>query len=336
MAEQLDVYRDWLGVKDTERPLNHYQLLRVAKFEDDAEKIRTNYRKLNAHVRKYASGQYAAQSQQVLNELAKAMLCLTDVQRKREYDATLGREVGEEGRRRTFEEILLANKLLDPDQLKKARNYATAVNVEIRDAVLQQKLAPPEAVMLAYAEALGLPYVELEDIGIDEQIVPHIPPSTARQHSCVPVMADEGQLLMASPNPLVPDVEEDLRLRLGMPVRTVLCTPASINAAITRHYPRDMPEPAPISAKSAPAKQKEKKAAASAEPLTPEEVQKRAINFSVIAFNICVVVVMLLRWLFAGGKALGYGTLFSTFIIGAVIGVLVAAATFVAVKKRAI
>src|SRR3990172_6725775 len=241
MAEPLDVYRDWLGIADAARPLNDYQLLRKKKLEDNVEKIRAHYRKLSTQVRKYATGKYAAESQKLLNELAKAMLCLTDLQRKREYDASLGREATGEGKRRTFEEVLLANKLIDQEQLKKARNYATAVNVEIRDAVLQQKLAAPEAVMLAYAESAGLPYVELEDVGIDEQLVPQIPPSTARQHSCVPVMIDQGQLLMASPNPLVPDVEENLRLRLGMPVRTVLCTPASVNQAIAKHYPRDMP-----------------------------------------------------------------------------------------------
>ena len=82
MPKELDVYRDWLGVTDAERPLNYYQLLRLKKFEDDIEKIRSNYRKLNAQVRKYASGQYGNQSQQLLNELAKAMLCLTDAKRK--------------------------------------------------------------------------------------------------------------------------------------------------------------------------------------------------------------------------------------------------------------
>lgn len=336
MAEQLDVYRDWLGITDADRPLDNYQLLRLPKFEDSTQKIRAHYRKLNTHVRKYATGKYAAQSQKLLNELAKAMLCLTDTQRKREYDASLGREAAADRGRRTFEEILLANKLVDQDQLKKARNYATAVNVEIRDAVLQQKLAAPEDVMLAYAESEGLPYVELEDVGVDEQLVPRIPPSTARQHSCVPVMADEGQLLMASPNPLVPDVEEDLRLRFGMPVRTLLCTPASVNQAIAKHYPRDMPEPAPLSAKAAPQKQKkaEKKAAPSAaEPLSAEEQQRRARNFAIIAFNIVVLLTMVFRILTAGGVVMELSTLFVSAAIGVVLGAVVAALTFAAVLK---
>ena len=45
----LDVYKDWLGIPDGPRPPGHYELLRVVQFEDDAEKIRSHYRKLNAH-----------------------------------------------------------------------------------------------------------------------------------------------------------------------------------------------------------------------------------------------------------------------------------------------
>ena len=34
MTKELNVYRDWLGIKETARPLNHYQLLRLKPFED--------------------------------------------------------------------------------------------------------------------------------------------------------------------------------------------------------------------------------------------------------------------------------------------------------------
>ena len=211
--------------------------MRVKKFEDNATKIRSHYRKMNTHVRKYGAGEYGRQSQKLLNELAKAMLCLTDAKRKREYDASLGRTDFGSGKVRSFEEILLGNKLIDSEQLKKARNYANAVGLEVRDAVLQQKLAEPEEVMMAYAESQGLPFIDLEDVQIDERLVPQIAPDTARSHSCIPFMIDGERLLMLSPNPILPDVEEELRLRFNKPVRTVLCTPKSINARIEKYYP---------------------------------------------------------------------------------------------------
>lgn len=236
---QLDVYREWLQITDTDRPLNHYQLLRLSKFEDDIAKIRKNYRTMNAHVRKYSSGAYAKQSQELLNELAKAMLCLTDARRKREYDITLGREKAASDKRQTFEELLLSRGVLDSAKLKKARDYANAIGVEVRDAVVQQKLATQDVVMELFAESIGLPYLDLSQVTVDMALITKVPAVVARQHSCVPVMLDQGQLLMASPNPLPPDVEDNLRLRVGASVRTVLCTAGSVNDLINKYFTKD-------------------------------------------------------------------------------------------------
>jgi hypothetical protein len=325
MPGQLDVYRDWLGITEAARPLGYYQLLRLKQFTDDTQKIRTHYRKMNSHVRKFATGDYAAESQELLNELARAMLCLTDVGRKREYDASLGRKDAAEGRQRTLEEILLAVKTIDRDQLDKARSYADAVGLEVRDALVQQKMATADVVMLAYAESLGLPYVELEDVGVDEELVPRLPPTLARQHSCVPVMTDEGQLLMASPNPLIPDVEEELRLRFSMPVRSVLCTPASINAMVAKYYPRDAAGPVP--AATAPKKKAAAKEAPQeeAEPLSRDEHFKRHRLFAVIAFNVTVILCML-GLVVLRGTMLALG--FWDFAIVVFLALVAAAATF--------
>ena len=308
MAKELDVYRDWLGIAAAARPLDNYQILRLARFEDDTAKIRGHYQKMNEHVRKFALGEHAARSQSLLNELAKSMLCLTDQQRKREYDASLGRKADGDIRRRTFEEILLSNKVLDQAQLEKARGYAKAVGLDVRDAVLQQKLATADVVMLAYAEAIGLPYVELADIGVAEDLVPIVPPPTARQHSCIPVMADESQVLLASPNPLIPDVEEDLRLRFGKVVRTVLCTPASINELVAKYYPRDAVAAAPVAAKA-----KKDTATADAPKGKSKTPKKEAAPISIndklkvggLSFNITVMLYIFFRLATAGMSKLG-------------------------------
>jgi hypothetical protein len=240
MSEELDVYRDWLRIESPERPLDYYQLLRLGKFEDDQERIRRHYRKLNSHVRKYSSGAYANQSQQLLNELARAMLCLTDLERKAEYDESLGREKVGEGPALTLEQILLRSGAIDQARLAKARQYAEATGLLLRDALVQQKMATPEIIMQAFSESIGLPFLDLGDITIDEELFPMVSAVLARTHSVAPVMIDSGQLLLASPNPLDLQLEEDLKLRLGMPIRMVLCTPADINRVINEHYPREL------------------------------------------------------------------------------------------------
>jgi hypothetical protein len=237
MAKQIDVYRQWLGITDSSPPLTHYQLLKLAPFEDDPEKVRASYRKLNAHVRKFSAGEFGPQSQALLNELAKAMLCLTDADRKAEYDAVLGRTTARGGRARTMEQILLAQRAITPEQLAKARDFSKAVGMEVRDAILQQRSAAPEVVMQAYAESVGRPYLDLADLELDAKLVDQLPAALARQHACVPVMADEDRVLVASPLPMNPDVEDDLRLRFGRPAWSVFCTKASLDAAMAKYYP---------------------------------------------------------------------------------------------------
>lgn len=242
MAKSLDVYRDWLGIEETARPLDYYQLLRLKQFDDDVERIRRHYRKMTAHSRKYASGDFAVESQRLLNELARAMLCLTDAARKAEYDAAQGRRQAGPGERQSMEQILLRSGIVDQAQLDEARDYAAATGFPLRDALLQRKLAKPEDVVQAYAESLGLPYLDLGDVSIDTELVSKISAVAARQHSLVPVMVDNEQLLVASPNPLVLDVEEDLKMRIGMPLRMVLCTPTDVNRLIGEYYPREAAE----------------------------------------------------------------------------------------------
>ncbi len=250
------------------------------------------------------------------------MLCLTDARRKGDYDASLGRMDTSDGKRRTFEQILLATKVVDQAALDKARNFAKAINVEVRDALVQQRLAKYDAVLPAYAEAVGLPYLDLRDIPLNKTLISQVPPQIARQHSCVPVMVDDKQLLMASPNPLDPNVEEELRLRFNMPVRIVLCSPANIDEVLAKYVPRDGSAPAPpppaeaeptATAAAAPA-------AAAPAPAAPatEDAKKQQRDQAAIAFVIT-------SWVSMGalkfGLGFGWGTAtLITAVVAAAVG----------------
>lgn len=238
--QQLDVYRDWLQIKETNRPLNHYQLLRLKPFDDDTARIRDHFRKMTAHVRKKGDEtSESARAAELVQELTRAMLTLCDTRRKADYDQRLGRKEAADVRTQSFEAAIVARKLVEPEQLERARKFAGVVGVEIRDAVIQQKMAAPDAVMQVYAESLGLPFVEPADIEIDAALLPVVPAVLARQHSLAPLVEDDGQVIVASPNPLTPELEEQLRLRFNKPIRAAICTPAAINTLINKHYPRE-------------------------------------------------------------------------------------------------
>jgi hypothetical protein len=339
----IDVYKDWLKIEAKNRPLNFYQLLRLKLFEDNADQIRKNYRLLNAHVRKFASGDYVEESQKLLNELAKAMLCLTDTARKLEYDISLGRKVDTVKVRRSLEEILVANEIVPPERMKQVKSYADAIGIDLQEAVLQQKLGTQETVMLAYAESIGLPFVSIDEIGVDEEVAAQINPNTARHHSFVPLMIDRGQLLLASPKPVNPDVEEELRMIFEIPVRSTICTVAGVNLAIAKYYPRDAVQfvrkkdgtkTAPTQ-KTTPQKTTAQKATREREePTAPmsEEDKKKRFQTAFIVFNFTVMAVCAILVTTNVPPLARHATL--QFIVDGSIGVLVGLITgFIAWNK---
>ncbi len=235
----IDVYKDWLGIPEGDRPPDNYALLRLVQFEDEADRIRANYKKLNAHVRKYATGKYATESQDLLNELAKAMLCLTDPERKRDYDESLGREFEEDVDplgRKPMEKSLVEKKLVTRDQAREATAYAEARGLTMRDAVVQMELVDQETAAQAYAVELGLPYVDLEDMLPEDATLDAVPRHVVKRNSVLPLFEDGGVLLLACVDLPTHELEEELRLRFGCPVRPVLATPRAIQQAIAKYY----------------------------------------------------------------------------------------------------
>ena len=94
MAHQLfDPYHRWLGIPPNEQPANHYRLLGVSLWESDLEVIRDAVAQRMAHVRTYQLGKHLALSQRILNELGVAKACLSDPQKKAEYDTQLRRRL---------------------------------------------------------------------------------------------------------------------------------------------------------------------------------------------------------------------------------------------------
>lgn len=296
---EIDVYKEWLGIPESERPPTLYALLRLVQFEDNEDKIRKHYKKLNEHVRKYASGQYSVRSQELLNELAKAMLCLTDPERKREYDESLGREFADETDslgRKTVAQYLASKKVIQRAQISQVTEFADARGLTQRDAVVQMKLANAGVATQAYAQELGLPFVDLNDMLPDDNVLDQVPRSVVKRHSVLPLFQDENVLLVACSDEPDPELEDEIRLRFGVPMRPVLAVPLTINQAIAKYYAPGARDEAAASGpaegsskkaskKNPPKKKKKRRAGAAPDP----EEKKQMMQYTII--GVCWAVI---------------------------------------------
>lgn len=86
-----DAYHKWLGIPPGEgrRPPSHYQMLGIARHEQDPEVIESAAIRQMAYVRNFQSGPHAKDCARILGELSQARLILRDAAKRAEYDARL-------------------------------------------------------------------------------------------------------------------------------------------------------------------------------------------------------------------------------------------------------
>ena len=89
MAEAFDPYYEWLGIPGKDQPPNHYRLLGIEVFEENPNVIERAADRQMSHVRTFQVGKHGKESQQLLNALSAARLCLLHDQKKQAYDEQL-------------------------------------------------------------------------------------------------------------------------------------------------------------------------------------------------------------------------------------------------------
>ncbi len=93
MAAQFDPYYQWLGIPPEEQPAHFYQLLGIKTFEDNLDVIEASADRQMGHLRNYQTGKHSALSQELLNEVSAARVCLLNPAKKAAYDQKLRQEL---------------------------------------------------------------------------------------------------------------------------------------------------------------------------------------------------------------------------------------------------
>ena len=93
MTDSFDPYYNWLGIPAEEQPADYYRLLGIRRYEDSASVISDALDQKMGFVRTCQLGPRAEITQRILNELARAGVCLLNPERKAPYDAQLRREM---------------------------------------------------------------------------------------------------------------------------------------------------------------------------------------------------------------------------------------------------
>ena len=103
---------------------------------------------------------------------------------------------------------------------------------DLQKIIIDLDILKKDEMMLALADEIGEKYVNLDDITIDPTIVVLIPEEMARRHQLIAIDKDEKKLTVAMANPLDVFAHDELKIRLGYDIDSVLSYGEDIDRAL--------------------------------------------------------------------------------------------------------
>ncbi|HVK17037.1 MAG TPA: GspE/PulE family protein [Fimbriiglobus sp.] len=135
-----------------------------------------------------------------------------------------------------FTDLLLKKKVLSPEQLEEAQQFATATGVKLQDALAKQNYATPQEVVAAMAEYHGLQFVDLASVEIPKAVIELVPESVARENLVLPLALEGNVLKIITADPTNYDTLQKLQFILNKDVQPVLAVQEQIQDSINRNY----------------------------------------------------------------------------------------------------
>lgn len=129
-------------------------------------------------------------------------------------------------------DILYERGLITEEQLDRILKIQQDNGNDLQKIIINLDILKKDELMLALADEIGVKYVNLDDINIEPTIVVLIPEEMARRHQLIAIDKDEKKLAVAMANPLDVFAHDELKIRLGYDIDSVLSYGEDIDKAL--------------------------------------------------------------------------------------------------------
>lgn len=131
-------------------------------------------------------------------------------------------------------QVLVNKRLITPEQLDTALKEQQKLGVPIGRVLVKLGYLREEQLLSVFSEQLNIPFVRLHDITIDLAVIKKVPPKFAWHYKIIPIKYKDGELTIATFDPL--RSLSELKVVLGCKVISVLAVEEEIVKAIEKYY----------------------------------------------------------------------------------------------------
>lgn len=146
-----------------------------------------------------------------------------------------------------IESQVLERGLITDRELGEARAASERRNAPLEEALVALGFLTEDQVGMLRAEALGIPYVFPHAEQISQDLVARFPPGTLEEHMAVPLVLEEGRIVLASSNVLGADARRRLEESCGAEIVLSLASRRNVRRVLDKLFPASAGEaPAPV------------------------------------------------------------------------------------------
>jgi len=136
----------------------------------------------------------------------------------------------------TFEKHLLENEIVSLSSLEAISPDSRKHSKDLIEILLKDELSGPFELFSSIASFCELPFVELKDVDISEDLVAEVPARFVSHYQFIPLEMTDGGLRIALSNPLDSNLLDEIALVIGKRVDPAVATPEDIQKAIKKLY----------------------------------------------------------------------------------------------------
>ena len=133
-------------------------------------------------------------------------------------------------------ELLVRENLLSKDQLKKARDEATAKGSRLGAEITELGFLEEAELTDFVAKQYGVPSINLDDFDIDREVLSLVPEEVALKHTVVPVNRAGSTLILATADPSNIFALDDIKFLTGYNIQPVVASETAIKRTLDKYY----------------------------------------------------------------------------------------------------
>jgi len=133
------------------------------------------------------------------------------------------------GPKRPLGQILLEKGLITQEQLDEALKVQKNTTEQIGRILMDLGYVMERDVLRAHAEQLGIPFLELDETSVDEDVAKAIPQSVVQRYNAVPIRRSGNRLTVAMADPTNVFALDDIRLITGYEIDPMLAAPDDVS-----------------------------------------------------------------------------------------------------------